>query len=167
MHCQKKQQKHKEQEQRRQEQEQSPHELRDRLVESIVLAIFSNGGRFLKNHRSTGMWVEISFKEAIGKTKQALQDRRRKTRGCGNSSGNHHQNNNNHTDNDINNDNDKNRGNRNVQCITCSSILHRVVQPEHKQQEQEQHSSWWYQNEQFLFIYNLFFFPIHAHDGGQ
>ena len=63
VHCQKKQQK---QEQRRQEQEQSPHELRDRLVESIVLAIFNNGGRFLKNHRSTGMWVEISFKEAIG-----------------------------------------------------------------------------------------------------
>ena len=71
VHCQKKQQK---QEQRRQEQEQSPHELRDRLVESIVLAIFNNGGRFLKSHRSTGMWVEISFKEAIGKTKQALQD---------------------------------------------------------------------------------------------
>ena len=45
VHCQKKQQK---QEQRRQEQEQSPHELRDRLVESIVLAIFNNGGRFLK-----------------------------------------------------------------------------------------------------------------------
>ena len=126
VHCQKKQQKQ-EQEQRRQEQEQSPHELRDRLVESIVLAIFNNGGRFLKNHRSTGMWVEISFKEAIGKTKQALQDRRRKTRGCGNSSGNHHQNNNNHTDNDINNDNDidndndKNRGNRNASHVVASS----------------------------------------------
>ena len=120
VHCQKKQQKQ-EQEQRRQEQEQSPHELGDRLVESIVLAIFNNGGRFLKNHRSTGMWVEISFKEAIGKTKQALQDRRRKTRGCGNSSGNHHQNNNNHTDNDINNDNDKNRGNRNASHVVSSS----------------------------------------------
>lgn len=45
------------------------------LVESIVLAIQKQGGHFLKKNPQTGLWdEEISFKQALLKTGQALRE---------------------------------------------------------------------------------------------
>lgn len=51
------------------------------LVESIVLAMQRQGGRFLKQNSKTGLWdEEIPFKQALLKTGQALREQVKKSR---------------------------------------------------------------------------------------
>ena len=53
------------------------------LVESIVLAMQRQGGRFLKQNPKTGLWdEEIPFKQALLKTGQALREQVKKSRPC-------------------------------------------------------------------------------------
>lgn len=51
----------------------------DLLIKSILLAVDSQGGRFLKEDKKTGQWLEIEEREAWNKTSQALREPDKKT----------------------------------------------------------------------------------------